>query len=234
MKYSIVIPIYNEVGNIQGLIEEIENAMAPFNNSWELIFVDDGSKDGTKELLFSLRKDHIRSIHLKKNCGQTSALDAGFKKARGDCIITLDGDGQNDPNDIPLLIREMKTCDLISGKRKKREDSVLKRIISRYANSIRQAFLQDQTSDTGCSLKIMRRDKLLTIKLYKGMHRFLPALFQIEGYSTKEVEVNHRPRRYGKSKYSLFSRGPSLLYDLASVCWMKQRKLSYEIDNEHN
>lgn len=222
------------MGNIQALIEEIENAMVPFTNTWELILVNDGSQDGTKELLCSIEKPHIKSIHFKKNCGQTSALDAGFKNAQGDFVITLDGDGQNDPNDIPLLILEMKTCDLISGKRKKREDSTIKKMISRYANSVRQAFLQDQTSDTGCSLKIMRRDKLLTIKLYKGMHRFLPALFQIEGYSTKEVEVNHRPRRSGKSKYNIFSRGPSVLYDLASVFWMKQRKLSYEIDNEHS
>lgn len=235
--YSIVIPIYNEQENILPLTEEIEWVMKAYPNTWELIFVDDGSKDGSRAILKALhtQKPHIRYITLAGNFGQTSALAAGFKACKGEWVVTLDGDGQNDPRDIPLLIETCKNspgCDLVSGIRRKRQDPWYKRIISRAANSVRRRILHDNTKDTGCSLKLYRKSALDKIPLYKGMHRFLPALFQIEGFTTKEVAVNHRERTRGKSKYNLFNRGLALVYDLMAVAWMRKRKLTYKIEHE--
>ncbi len=232
MLYSIVVPIYNEEENIGPLVKELEWVMA--EKSWELIFVDDGSTDGSKRILekLSQSKPAIRCITFKRNYGQTNALAAGIRAAKGSWVITLDGDGQNDPRDIPLLIQASDGCDLVSGIRKKRKDSFLKRCISKLANTIRSKLLQDNTKDTGCSLKIYRRSCFDKVPLYKGMHRFLPALFQIEGFVTKEIDVNHRPRERGTSKYTLFNRGISLLVDLLAVAWMKKRRLTYEIERE--
>ncbi|MDB6081051.1 MAG: glycosyl transferase group 2 family protein [Chlamydiia bacterium] len=233
--YSIVVPIFNECDNITPLTAEIETVMNSLNSSWELIFVDDGSLDNSHTILRELAaiKPYLRPLHFKKNAGQTAALDAGFKAARGSIIITLDGDGQNNPNDIPRLLDEFsKGYDLITGKRISRQDSRKKRLISKIANFIRQKALQDGCSDTGCSLKVYRKSALDTICLYKGMHRFLPALFLIEGYKVKEVEVDHRLRKRGVSKYNFFNRGISLLSDLLAVAWMRKRKLNYEINHD--
>ncbi len=230
--YSIVVPIYNEKDNIAPLVQEIEWVMHGF--SWELIFVDDGSTDTSKQVLTTLSrtKPHIRAIFLKSNYGQSNALAAGIRASLGTWVITLDGDGQNDPRDIPLLIAAAHDCDMVSGIRKKRKDSLLKRLISRLANAVRSRLLKDKTTDTGCSLKLYRRSCFEKIPLYKGMHRFLPALFQIEGFTTKEIPVNHRPRERGSSKYTLFNRGISTLVDLFAVAWMKKRRLTYEIERE--
>lgn len=230
--YSIVVPIYNECDNIVPLAAEIEAVMNTLEGTWELIFVDDGSTDGSTQILQALhaQKPILRYLRLKTNAGQTAALSAGFKACTGSIVITLDGDGQNNPSDIPKLLKELdKGYDLVSGKRVKRHDSIQKRIISKIANSIRQRALRDGSSDTGCSLKVYRKSALDQIRLYKGMHRFLPALFHIEGFRVQEVDVDHRPRAKGTSKYSLFNRGISLIYDLLAVAWMRKRKLNYEI-----
>ena len=233
--YSVVVTIYNEIDNILSLVEEIEWVMNAYEGTWELIFVDDGSTDGSLQLLEKLcrSKPTLRSLRLKKNYGQTSALVAGFKAARGTWVITLDGDGQNDPRDIPLLIEATSgSYDLVSGRRQKRRDSWYKRLISKAANSMRQLVLTDKTHDTGCSLKIYRRECLEKIPHFHGMHRFLPALFQTEGFQTKEIPVHHRERRRGKSKYTLFNRGASLFFDMLAVRWMRKRRLRYEVDRE--
>lgn len=237
MKYSIVIPIYNEADNIRPLLEEVEWVMNAYPNSWELIFINDGSRDNSLEILQKLAKEkqYVRVISFKKNYGQTSALAAGIRAAKGMWIISLDGDGQNDPRDIPLLIdtiTKSPECDLVSGIRRMRKDPWYKRIISKVANGVRSKILQDKTRDTGCSLKMYRASCFTKIPLYKGMHRFLPALFQIEGFHTEEVVVHHRKRERGKSKYNLFNRGIALLFDLFAVAWMRKRRLSYEIDSE--
>ncbi len=237
MQYSIVIPVYNEAENIKPLLEEIEWVMNAYPNEWEVIFVDDGSKDTSQHILqqLILLKPHVRCIAFKKNYGQTSALAAGIRAAKGSWVISLDGDGQNDPRDIPLLIdicTKEQGVDLVSGIRQKRKDTWYKRLISKLANTFRQKVLKDKTQDTGCSLKIYRASCFTKIPLFRGMHRFLPALFQIEGFTTKEIVVHHRERKRGKSKYHLFNRGLSLLFDLFAVAWMRKRKLSYEIERE--
>lgn len=233
-QYSIVVPIYNEQDNIEPLVAELEDVMSVYRDTWELIFVDDGSPDLSSFILkrLSSEKPFLQALRFKKNAGQTAALHAGFKAAKGEYIITLDGDGQNDPNDISHLIAVAKLgYDLVAGKRRRRQDNFTKRVISKMANFVRQKILSDGISDTGCSLKIYRKSALEKIPLYKGMHRFLPALFLIEGFSIKEIEVEHRPRSRGKSKYTIFNRGASLVFDLLAVLWMKKRKLSYEIES---
>ena len=235
---AIVIPIFNEEENILPLVEEIEAAICPLNISWELIFVNDGSTDKSKMILEDLagQKNNIKVIHFKKNAGQTAAFDAGFAQANSTYVATLDGDRQNNPSDIPALLKMAQTdgWDLVAGKRRKREDSEVKKIISRFGNYFRQKALQDGISDTGCSLKIFKLTSLRKIKLYKGMHRFLPALFLIEGFRVKEALVDHRPRYRGTSKYNFFSRGFALVWDLVAVCWMKKRKLTYEVERITN
>ncbi|MBS0634439.1 MAG: glycosyltransferase family 2 protein [Verrucomicrobia bacterium] len=231
--YSIVIPVYNEADNLIPLVEEVEWVMHAYPHAWELIFVDDGSTDSSQEILQKLvdAKPYIRCISLKKNYGQTSALAAGIRASQGTWVLSLDGDGQNDPRDIPLLIEHSAKYDLVTGIRKKRRDPWHKRLIGKIANRVRSRVLNDRVQDTGCSLKIYRRSCFDKVPLFNGMHRFLPALFQIEGFSTQEVAVHHRERKRGKSKYNLFNRGSSLV-DLFAVAWMRKRKLSYEIERE--
>jgi len=232
---SIVIPLYNEEANIEPLVAEIETAMNPLPYTWQLILVDDGSRDGTKACVLSLAKakKYIHYIRFAANSGQSAALDAGFRAALGTWVVTLDGDGQNNPADIPRLIATAQEgYDMVSGCRRCRCDSLYKKIISRSANFIRSNVLDDHISDTGCALKIYRRDALRQIRLYRGMHRFLPVLFQIEGFRVKEIDVDHRPRIAGESKYNFFSRGISTVWDMVSVLWMQRRHISYEIENE--
>lgn len=236
--YSIVIPIYNEADNIIPLVEEIEWVMHSYAGTWEIIFVDDGSTDDSSVILqhLSQSKPAIRCLRFKKNYGQTSAFVAGVRASRGTWVISLDGDGQNDPRDIPLLIDACLSgqipYDLVCGKRLQRQDPWYKRLISKIANGVRKRVLDDQIEDTGCSLKMYRRTCLNEIPFFHGMHRFLPALFQIEGFQTKEINVTHRPRRKGTSKYNLFNRGTSLFFDMLAVAWMRKRRLRYEVERE--
>lgn len=232
--YSVIIPLKNEAGNIAHLIQELEPVMQNLKEPWELICVDDGSTDGTTLILENLLKEkpYLRLIVFKHNYGQSSAFDAGFKKARGKFVITLDGDGQNDPKDIPSLITLIEHCDLACGIRLKRKDSFSKRLISKMANFIRSRLCEDGVQDTGCSLKIYRKECLDKIKMYHGMHRFLPALFKIEGFRIEQTPVNHRERLKGKSNYHFFNRSLNTVADLLAVNWMKKRHLRYKIDNE--
>ncbi|WP_068470016.1 glycosyltransferase family 2 protein [Candidatus Protochlamydia phocaeensis] len=232
IRYSVVIPLKNEESNIAELIEELEPVMNQLNQPWELICIDDGSTDLTKQVLQKLagKKTYLNPIFFKKNYGQSSAFDAGFKAARGDFVITLDGDRQNDPADIPKLIQEMADSDLVCGIRLKRKDPWHKRLISKMANKVRSRLCEDGVQDTGCSLKIYRSACLKQIKMYNGMHRFLPALFKIEGFRVSEVPVNHRERTSGKSNYNFFNRSLNTVADLLAVRWMKKRHLHYQIE----
>lgn len=234
IKYSVVIPLKNEESNIVDLINELEPVMNGLNEPWELICVDDGSTDSTLTILIDLLKSkpYLRIIIFKKNYGQSSAFDAGFKSAKGEFVITLDGDRQNDPADIPRLIEAMADSDLVCGYRINRKDPWTKRITSSIANPIRSWICDDGVHDTGCSLKIYRTACLHQIKMYNGMHRFLPALFKIEGLRIKEVPVNHRERLKGTSKYNFLNRSFNTISDLWAVAWMKKRQLRYEIERE--
>jgi glycosyltransferase involved in cell wall biosynthesis len=231
IQYSIVIPLKNEHDNVLELIKELEVVMQKLQSPWELILINDGSTDSTGALLKELaaQKAYIRVLEFVKNYGQSSGFDAGFKSARGEFVITMDGDRQNDPADIPLLLAKIGESDLVCGYRMQRKDSLGKKIISYVSNSIRQSICKDGVRDTGCSLKVYRSSALKKIKMYQGMHRFLPALFCIEGFRVMEVPVSHRPRIKGKSNYTLLNRSFNTIADLLAVHWMRKRHLSYHI-----
>lgn len=234
VRYSIVVPLNNEEENIEDLVAEITTAMRALGDNWELICVEDGSTDQTLQRLITLKQNtpELRTLVFDKNYGQSSAFDAGFKAAQGEFVITLDGDRQNDPKDIPKLIALMDEADLVCGRRLGRKDPFIKRLTSYLANAVRSRLCKDGVQDTGCSLKMYRRQCLEQIKMFHGMHRFLPALFIIEGYRVKEVDVTHRERTRGKTKYNFFNRSFNTIADMLAVRWMYKRHLKYRIKSE--
>jgi dolichol-phosphate mannosyltransferase len=234
MKFSVVIPIKNEEDNIKDLVHELEPVMERLRQQWELICVDDGSTDRSLLILQDLckQKHYMRIISFTRNFGQSAAFSAGFKAALGELIITLDGDRQNDPADIPKLTAAIADCDLVVGWRVNRKDTFQKKMISRLSNWIRSRLCRDGIHDTGCSLKVYRREALASIKMYRGMHRFLPALFKIEGLRVKEIPVNHRERSRGMTKYHFFNRSLGPIIDMFVVRWMRDRALNPQIREE--
>ncbi len=199
---SVIIPCFNEEDNVEILHSEIISACKSLNKIFEIIFIDDGSTDKTFEKLKKLKQ--IKIIRFRKNFGQTAALDAGFKKASGEIIITMDGDLQNNPKDIKILLEKLEKgdYDLISGWRKNRQDASSKKIISRTANLLRKFFVNDGIHDSGCTLKAYKRECLENLDLYGEMHRFIPAILKWKGFKVRETEVSHRPRIHGKTKYN--------------------------------
>lgn len=234
MKYSLVIPIKDEEENVRELIEEIEPIMESLKEKWELICIDDGSTDRSLLILKELckQKPFLRVLSFTQNFGQSAAFATGFQKARGELIITLDGDRQNDPADIPKLAQAILDCDLVVGWRVNRKDTLQKKMISRISNWIRSRLCRDGMHDTGCSLKIYRKEALSSIKMYTGMHRFLPALFKIEGFKIKEMPVNHRQREKGKTKYRFFNRSLGPIVDMLVVQWMRRRAIQAQVREE--
>jgi dolichol-phosphate mannosyltransferase len=228
---SIVIPAYNEEESLIPLTSAIREALVPCGVPYELVFVDDGSGDNTARVLQELAAKHaeVCVIRLRRNAGQSAALDAGFKRARGQVVVTLDADLQNDPGDIPRLLGELRDYDVVCGIRQGRQDTWLRRVSSKIANGIRRRVLHDSITDVGCSLRAYRRHCLASIKLYNGMHRFLPVLLQIEGFRIGQVPVRHHPRQYGHSKYNVRNRAWRALMDLWAVRWMQSRRLRYEV-----
>ncbi len=204
MNLSIVIPTYNEEKNIVLLHDELSKALQNAAASYEIIFVDDGSRDGTFQALKDMRQrdDRVRVIKFKKNFGQSAAMAAGFEHAKGDVVITMDADMQNDPADIPLLLAELnKGYDVVCGWRSKRKDSISKKIFSLFANGLRRKLTGATIHDSGCSLRAYRRECLKDMELYGEMHRYIPAMLSWKGYKIGEVRTNHRPRAHGKTKY---------------------------------
>jgi len=227
---SLVIPVRNEAGNIAPLIAEIRAALDG-KLDYEVIYVDDGSEDATPQRLRDARRDftRLRMIRHRKSCGQSTSILTGVRAARSGWIVTLDGDGQNDPADILKLhavLRETTqpaNLQLIAGYRRKRRDTRLKRLSSRIANAVRGHLLRDYTPDTGCGLKLFARDTFLALPYFDHMHRFLPALFLRHGGRVVSVEVNHRPRTRGVSNYGLFDRLWVGIVDLLGVMWLQRR-----------
>lgn len=199
---SVVVPVFNEEGNVRELHKEILEVCKKENYKFEIIFVDDGSKDKTPEICKDLKP--LKYIRMRKNFGQTAAMDAGIKAAQYDYIVTMDGDRQNDPADIPKLVNylEENDLDIVSGWRKNRKDTVMKKFTSRVANFLRGIIVKDNIHDSGCSLKIYKKECFDHISLYGEMHRFIPALLRIKGFEVGEVVVNHRPRTAGVTKYN--------------------------------
>ncbi len=217
---SIVVPLYNEEGNVAELYRKIYEAVQKIGRPFEIIFVDDGSKDRTLEVAKKLSP--LKLIAFRKNFGQTAAFDAGFKEAKGEIIITLDGDLQNDPADIPLLLEKMtEGYDVVSGWRHKRQDPWSKKIPSRIANLLRKILIHDDIHDSGCSLKAYKRECFKDLDFFGEMHRFIPAILQLEGYRVGEVIVSHHPRIHGVTKYN-WKRGIKGFVDMISIWFWRK------------
>ena len=229
---SLIIPVYNEEENLPVLLEEIRAALDAQPRAWEALFVDDGSGDGSLRVIRELaaREPRVRYISFEENQGQSAAFAAGFQEAKGDIFVTLDSDLQNDPADIPALLEIYgKDCEMVIGWRAKRRDNLVKRAASRIANAIRNRLSHETVRDTGCSLKVLNADLARKLPMFTGMHRFFPTLMKMKGARVAEVRVNHRPRLHGKSKYGVWDRAFSALYDLFAVRWMQSRSFRYRI-----
>lgn len=231
---SIVIPVYNEEENVGPLLKRISEAMSGWKGAVEILFVDDGSNDRTLELLKNAQEtdSRIRIAHFHKNQGQTAAMAAGFRLARGEIVATIDADLQNDPMEIPRLAGMLEEWDAVCGVRTRRKDTLWKRISSRIANGFRNWVTDDNIIDTGCTLKVYRRECLDGLQLFKGMHRFLPTLIKMHGYKITQVPVSHHPRLAGETKYGTWGRLVKGLEDVWAVRWMKKNHINYSSDLE--
>ena len=226
VELSVLIPAYNEEACLGALIRETACVLHGLGRSFEILVVDDGSTDWTPRLLNDLRAEvsELRAVRLVANSGQSAALLAGFRAARGKMLATLDADGQNDPSDIPALIAKLDSCDLCCGYRASRQDSWSKRIGSRLANAVRNRILRENIRDTGCTLKAFRAEWARELPMqFRGMHRFIPALLAMAGARIAEIPVHHRPRAAGESKYTNWGRLKETLWDLWAVRWMQKR-----------
>ena len=230
---SVVLPVYNEEENLPLLWPELRGVLDPLGITYEIVFVDDGSRDRSADLVKGFREldARVRLVRLKENAGETAATEAGFKASRGRCVVVMDADLQNDPHDIPRLLHELDRWDAVTGWRVKRGDgdSLVRQISSRAANRIRNRISDDTIQDSGCTFRAFRRECLRGLVLYRGFHRFIPTLLRMRGYRVLEIPVNHRPRRFGRSKYGVMDRAFVAFVDLLVVRWMKARMLRYEV-----
>lgn len=232
---SVVLPVFNERDNLAPLLDELGATLG--SRRYEILAVDDGSTDGSLDELRRQRRHRpaLRVIALKEWSGQSAALAAGWTAARGDVVVMLDADGQNDPADIPALLDRLDAEPRLAaaaGYRVRRADSGWKRVQSRIANAVRNWITRDQVRDTGCSLKAVRRDALAALPRFEGMHRFLPTLIRLQGGVVAEVPVSHRPRRSGRSKYTASNRALAALRDALGVRWLRRRALRYAVREE--
>jgi len=227
---SLVVPLYNEEENVPPLLQQLTSALADWTGSVEMLLVDDGSTDRTLGLLRSAQEadPRVRILHFRRNLGQTAALAAGFRLARGSAVVTLDGDLQNDPAEIPRLVRMLGDWDVVCGVRARRQDGPWKRFSSRIGNGFRNWATGDDIVDTGCTLKAYRRECLQGLELYHGMHRFLPTLLRMRGYRVTQVAVSHRPRLHGETKYGTWGRMVKGLIDVLAVRWMKKNRIDFD------
>ena len=230
VELSVVVPVYNEAGNVETLAAEIAGALD--GRAFEMIFVDDGSSDDTRDRLVSLRERHaqLRVLSHRRNAGQSRAIRTGIRAACAPVVATLDGDGQNDPADLPELYRTLTRADapgelkMVMGRRASRKDTAWKRLGSRLANSVRKRMLKDDCDDSGCGIRVMDREACLSLPYFDHMHRYMPALMRAEGHSVEYRDVNHRPRGSGQSKYTNFGRLWAAFSDLRGVTWLMRRR----------
>ena len=231
-EFSVVSPVRNEAENVEQLVREIAQSLG--GRAFEIIFVDDSSQDDTRARLFALKQTipNLRVIGHRKNAGQSRAVRTGVLAARSPVILTLDGDGQNDPADLPALLAQLNRADapgdlaLVQGRRDKRIDSGWKKFGSRFANNIRRSILKDSNTDSGCGMRAFKREAYLQIPYFDHMHRYLPALMQSEGFMVEERAVGHRARTHGKSNYTNFGRLADAVSDMRGVMWRRKRRRS--------
>lgn len=230
---SIVVPVYNEEENLPLLWPEIRQVLEPTGLRYEVIFVDDGSRDRSAEIVRGFREQdpRVRLVRLKANAGETAATDAGIKSVRGRYVVVMDADLQNDPHDIPGMLAHLDRWDAVTGWRVDRAagDSWVRRLSSRIANRVRNRLSEETIQDSGCTFRAFRRECLRGLVLYRGFHRFIPTLLKMRGYRVLEVPVKNRPRRFGQSKYGVMNRVFVATADLLVVRWMKNRFLRYEV-----
>jgi dolichol-phosphate mannosyltransferase len=233
---SVVFPVYNEEENIPILLDEIAKALAPGGWSYEVVAVDDGSTDRSLAVLREQRAKHpmLRVLTFEKNSGQTAALDAAWRAAAGKYVVSLDADLQNDPADIPAMIAKVEQggVDMVIGVRVNRHDTWSRKMQSRIGNGVRNWITRDRITDTGCSLKLVKKEAIDSVRLYTGMHRFLPTLVRMAGYQVTEMPVNHRARQFGVSKYGAMNRAFRGLADCLAVRWMSTRQLKYRVSED--
>jgi glycosyltransferase involved in cell wall biosynthesis len=232
IEVTVVVPVYNEEGNLPILIPNLVEVLRRLEQSYEMIFVDDGSSDESRKILREMVSQYpsLRVLLFKKNRGLSTALVAGMREARGEKIVTLDSDLQNDPGDIPRLLEYLDRYDMATGWRQKREDSWLKKISSKIGNAVRNWLSGENIQDSACTLRAFKKECVQEIPVFNGMHRFLSTLVKMQGYRIIEVPVSHHPRRLGKSKYNIRNRMVRSFIDLLAVRWMKQRTIDYEIE----
>ncbi|HTW95111.1 MAG TPA: glycosyltransferase family 2 protein [Tepidisphaeraceae bacterium] len=235
---SICVPVYNEAENLRLLVEAINKVVDPAGIETEIILVDDGSSDESWHVIESLAaaNPHVRGLRLAFNCGETAASDAGMRAACGQYVMTMDADLQNDPADIPKFIAALdQGWDCVCGNRvavRAKGDNRLRVLSSRTANWIRNWLSNEQISDAGCTYRAFRRECVGRLKLYRGLHRFIPTLMKMEGFTVTEIAVSHNPRLHGQSKYGVWNRLFKSFYDLLAIRWMKKRMLGYRIAEE--
>jgi dolichol-phosphate mannosyltransferase len=232
IEISVVVPVYNEEGNLPLLIPKLVEVLKSLGRSYEMIFVDDGSSDGSRRILREMisRYPSLRILGFKENCGLSTALLAGMREARGNKIVTLDSDLQNDPADIPKLLEYLNHYDMATGWRQKRKDTWLKKISSKIGNAIRNWVSGENIQDSASTLRAFKKECIQDIPVFNGMHRFLSTLVKMEGYRIIEVPVFHHPRKFGKSKFNIRNRMARSFIDLLAVRWMKRRTLNYDIE----
>jgi len=228
-RISVVVPAFNEAENVENLALEIDQALSDL--AYEMIFIDDASTDNTKSVLVEMKSrfPHLRVLSHRQNSGQSRGVRSGVCAARAEIIATLDSDGQNDPADIPMLYQQFTRATapdglaMVGGRRAKRIDSAAKKLASRFGNGVRKRLLKDEADDTGCGLKLFRRDAFLSLPYFDHIHRYIPALMLREGYAIEFADVNHRAREFGVSKYTNFGRLKVSLADLRGVIWLRKR-----------
>jgi dolichol-phosphate mannosyltransferase len=224
---AIVVPVYNEEDNVPTLAQELHSAMELIDARYEIVFVDDASTDGTWAKISEAREsdERVRGLHHERNAGQSAALWTGIVNTRSEIVVTLDGDCQNDPSDLPRLLHALRDCDFVCGVRMKRRDNWLRRISTKVARVARRRVLKVDFRDTGCAFRAFRREALRGVFPFNGLHRFLPVLVHANGAQTKEISINHRPRVAGVSKYGLWNRLWRGIYDLIAIAWYLKRRL---------
>ncbi|BCR05034.1 glycosyl transferase [Desulfuromonas versatilis] len=234
-KISFVIPVYNEEDNLESLYREVSDIARKLGWPYEFCFVDDCSSDGSLAVLRRLAEadQRVRFLGFESNCGQSAALYAGFQHTTGDVVITMDADLQNDPADIPAMLNHYGDYEMVTGWRHSRQDTLSKKLASRVGNSFRNLMTSETIHDTGCSLKVMNGDMVRRIKMFRGLHRFLPTLMRLEGARVLEVKVNHRARMHGVSKYNNLQRGIEGFFDVLAVRWMIRKHLKFKIRQSH-